>query len=501
MHLQGLAERKMQNYIESVNLNILDVLKGKMEFLPGLNLISGENGTLKTKLLHSLKSVNGIVTKVPQAPLRIQAISPKRNSERRAADSIIQTIRQQSRTFDAAMSERLNAQINDATFENYSSFSDLYYLVFEQRTKDGGARDDHMKAITKEFNKVINAIFENYKLVSAWNNVTGAPSISIQKGNANPFPIEGLSLGEQEILSLVANLYTAKDQVDVFIIDEPEVHLNWHLENRLFQFLNDLCMDYSKQAIVVSHSRAIFKQQLLSKTQFLYWGKDKQVHWGKTLSKDKYKRIAGEAIEIIRMGDSTKPTFYVEDKSHTLFLNCLSETLSLQIVISECNNSPNVKSLFNQSKKEGHWQNSFFLIDGDNQGNPFPSEPNFIHLPVYCSENYLLNPKILAEVFGKSELEIRQLILDAIKKKRTKILEKNRFSEFLIDLLEEHHITYERLCKLDASEIVDEVANKLDVTVRELTGKTLEYIFRKKIEKEMLPSKLLEVIATLSSQT
>lgn len=491
----------MQNYIESVNLNILDVLKGKMEFLPGLNLISGENGTLKTQLLKMLKGGAGNIPHNAQLPLQLHAISPKRNSERRTADSTIQFFRQQNRTWDTTLNERLGAQINDTTFENYPSLNDLYYLVFEQRTKDGGDRKDHMNAITKEFNLVINAIFENYKLISSWNDNTGGPSIRIQKGDTAEFPIESLSLGEQEILSLVANLHTAKDRVDVFIIDEPEVHLNWHLEHRLFQFLDDLCEKYSKQAIVVTHSRAIFKQQFLTKTQFLYWTKSKQVHWGKTLRKNQYERIAGEAIEIIRMGDSTKPTFYVEDKSHTLFLSCLSETLNLQIAITECNNSPNVKSLFNQSKKEGHWQNSFFLIDGDNQGNPFPSEPNFIHLPVYCSENYLLNPKILAEVFVKSELEIRQLILDAIKKKRTKILEKNKFSEFLIDLLEEHHITYERLCKLDASEIVDEVANKLDVTVRELTGKTLEYIFRKKIEKEMLPSKLLEVIATLSSQT
>lgn len=484
----------MQNYIESVNLNILDVLKGEMNFLSGLNLISGENGTFKTRLLQTLKSTAGIKIKNSQSALQIQAISPKRNSERRTADSIIQANRQQNRLLDNVMNERLGAQINDTTFENYPSLSDLYYLVFEQRTRDGSARINHMKALTKEFNLVINAIFENYKLISKWNENTGAPSIEIKKGNAKAFPIESLSLGEQEILSLVANIYTAKDRVDVFIIDEPEVHLNWHLEHRLFQFLNELCEKYSKQAIVVTHSRAIFKEQFLPKSQFLYWGEDKQIHWGKSLTKNQYERIAGEAIEIIRMGDSTKLTFYVEDKDHVTFLNCLLERLSLDATVIPCGNSSNVKSLFNQSKKEGHWQNSYFLIDGDNQGNPFPNETNFIHLPVYCIENYLLNPSILAKIFGKTEQDIREIILETIREKRANILKKNQFFEFLFDSLYEEHITYERLCKLDASEIVNEVASKLGMSVDELTAKTLMFIFSNKKENEILPENLLKIV-------
>lgn len=81
----------MRNFIKQVNLNILNgVMTGSMQFLPGLNLVGGENGTLKTKLLQQLRSGTGVVSNVPNVALRIQSINPKRNSERRAAEQIWQ---------------------------------------------------------------------------------------------------------------------------------------------------------------------------------------------------------------------------------------------------------------------------------------------------------------------------------------------------------------------------------------------------------------------------
>lgn len=484
----------MNNHIEKANLNIFNgVLQGTMEFLPGLNLISGENGTLKTRLLQTLKSGGGVVPKNPHQALQIQAISPKRNSERRAADSIIQTFRQQNRTYDAVINERLGAQINDANFENYPSLSDLYYLVFEQRTRDGDDRRKHMSTITDEFNSVIHAIFENYDLIATWNEATGAPSIRIQKGKAAQFPIESLSLGEQEILSLAANIYSAKERTDVFLIDEPEVHLNWHLEHRLFQFLDTLCETYSKQAIIVTHSRAIFKQNFLSRTQFLYWNDEGQVQWAKTLRENQYKRIAGEAIEIIRMGDFSKPTFFVEDQAHVRYLELIGEVLGVSLTITECGNSPNVKSLFRRSRSEGGWQNTYFMVDGDNEGNPFQGEPTFIHVPMYCTENFFLNPELLTKVFGKDISEILNLILDVIKNRRNVILQKNKFFEFLIDGMKPEDLTYERLNKLDASEIMPQLSEKLGTNLNDLTSMVVKYAHEANQLEKIIPPNLLAI--------
>ena len=48
--------------------------------------------------------------------------------------------------------------------------------------------------------------------------------------------IEALSLGETSILALALNVYTTRNSNDVYLIDEPEIHLNWHLEQQLFEF-------------------------------------------------------------------------------------------------------------------------------------------------------------------------------------------------------------------------------------------------------------------------
>jgi len=155
----------MGNRIASANLNILKgILQGSMEFSPGLNIISGENGTLKTQLLQSLRSGSAEAFENGQ-PLRMQAFSPKRNSERRASEAILQYFRQNNRTWEANLNERASSQINTAGFDNYASLGDLYYLIFEHRCKDGENRRNHMDLVALEFNSVINAVFQNYALL------------------------------------------------------------------------------------------------------------------------------------------------------------------------------------------------------------------------------------------------------------------------------------------------------------------------------------------------
>jgi hypothetical protein len=418
----------------------------------------------------------------------MQAISPKRNSQRQAFEQMLQVFRQQNRTLETLQNERINGQINNETFDNYASLAECFYLTFDHRCRDGADRQKHMIQVTSEFNKVINSVFPHYSLVSTWNSQNGAPNIQMQKKNNIEFPIESLSLGEQEVLSLISNIDSTKDTVDVYLIDEPEVHLNWQLEEKLFIFLDELCKQHNKQAIVVTHSRTIFKPRFLSKTQFLYWNEDGKVKWGKDLTIEQKKRLAGDAIEIIALGNYTKPTFFVEDLAHYDILEILAKILGKDIEIVKCGSSPNVKSLFEHHKSIGGWHNTYFLIDGDNQGNPFLNEPKFIHLPVYCIENILLNPELLASAFAQSLENIKSIILQSIKKQRTEILKKNKFFDFLFDQLEPEHITYERLKTLDASLIVKDIAIALGFDLKDFTSKYLYECHRVSKLESLVPS-------------
>lgn len=480
----------MQNYIKAGIPNVLGVLQGRIEFSSGLNIISGENGTLKTRLLQAIKSGSHELY-TPTTNIRIQAISPKRNSERRAAEVIIQHFRQNNRTWDANVSERLGSQINDASYDNYASLGELFYLLFDHRSKDGGDRKTHMANLAKEMNTVINKVFPHYELLAEWDESLGAPRIKMRKGNSVEFPIESLSLGELEVLSLIMSINQGRDHIDVYLIDEPEVHLNWHLEERLFTFLADFCETYSKQAIVVTHSRVIFKQRFLKNVQFLFWDDRGHIQWRNELSIEQRTRLAGDAIEIVALSDFSKPTFFVEDSAHTEVLSQLAKTIGFSVTISECCTSANVKSLFSYQKSQGRWPQAYFVIDGDNMGNPFPSDSQFIHLPYYCIENSLLHPEILSAITGKSVLEIQESIVNAIKTNRSKVFAKNKFFDFLAESISPADMTFERLRIFDGSLILDTIIESLGSTRSKLIADYINYLNGNKRLAELFPNELL----------
>lgn len=453
----------MQNYITSANLNVLNgILLGKMEFESGLNIISGENGTLKTQLLQALRT-GAAVASQPSSPLRMQSISPKRNSERRATEAILQYFRQSNKTWETNINERASSQINLSGFDNYPSVGELYYLIFEHRCKDGKDRHVHMTTVVAEFNAVINSVFPKYTLLANWDETLGAPKIRMAKNAVVEFPIEALSMGEQEVLSLILSVSTNRDNIDVYLIDEPEVHLNWHLEELLFSFLDDICEKFHKQVIVVTHSRTIFKPRFLPKAQFLTWGDDSKVSWGRDLTKQQRSRLAGDAIEIVALGDFSKTTIFVEDRVHAEVVSALAETYAVEIITSQCGNSINVKSIYRYQLANGVWTNAYFMVDGDNQGNQFPDDPRFIHLPYYCIENIFLDPEILCIVSSKTIQEVKEVMVEACKRKKSTIFQKNKFFEFLADSLAAEHMTFERLKTFDASVILDDVIDSLQL--------------------------------------
>ncbi|MDI1251710.1 AAA family ATPase [Thermomonas sp.] len=456
----------MTSIIESADVNILNgTLIGKIDFLPGLNIICGENGTLKTKLLQSLKSeqYNSSANVRP----RIQAISPKRNSERRALEQAIQFMRQNNRNYDTYIGEAGGQQLNDRTFANYPSLVELFFYSYDRKCRDGSAPTAHMKDVEAEFNEVVGSVFPEYAIAADWNAAQGRPMVQISKRGNIVVPIEELSLGEQEVLSLITNIYVSKDAYETFLIDEPEVHLNWGLEERLFDFLNDFCEKYEKQMIVVTHSRAVFLPQFINKVQFLVWNEQQRVVPTKEITPDQRRRIAGEAISVLKLGGTEVPTVFVEDSIHELIVDRISKVTGVTIATAQCGTKSNVRSLFKRSKQDGGWSNSLFIEDGDNEGAPSFAGPDFLHLDKYCMENYLLDARVVTSLWSISEEEFRERLFSCISNSKDKILGKNKFLEFLWGQFRSDQLTPSLLAKLDASLVLECFCKRFDVTVTE----------------------------------
>jgi predicted ATPase len=495
----------MTPYIKSLNPNLLNgSFTVRIDFQPSFNIISGENGTGKTQLLASLKKRPGPggerfaeQTKIEISDgdinsLRVQAISPQINAERKSFLGAFQEMRRNDKKIDQYL-EQINQQmINDSTFVTYPSVAEHYYYEYEELCLDGGDRKKRMEIATDKLNKIIQSIMDNLELHAEWDNTTGNPKLSVCKSGTE-FPIDALSCGEKEILALILNLYLSREKFDVFLIDEPEIHLNWHLEEKLFKHLKEFCSVYQKQIILSTHSRVIFKSEFLNDVQFLYWENGKVI-CNKEISEDQRRRIAGEAIENIKLGSFGKPTFFVEDNIHALVVKEMAKQANVEILVSVAGNSENVKSLFKLSKNEGKWPNSYFIIDGDNQGNPFPNEINFVHLDKYCMQNYLLDFNVCAEISSKTPDEIQSGILKAIKNNQLAILNKNRFFYFLFERLKEADVTETSLVCLDASKIFPQFIRDIGFPDEEDFVKAyIKYCYISS-KQDILPQKIYEII-------
>lgn len=479
--------------VQKVDVELFGVFNEKISFSEGLNIISGENGTCKTQVLKLLKQGKGISPigdVVPQD--RVLAFSPKRNSERKNFQAVLQEYRRENRSYDSVTSKRINSALDDSAFSTYPNVSELFYTYFEKKNRSGGEQRLYMQEVTDEFNKVIQGIFSDYEITSSWNETSGVPDVFLKK-HGKDIPIESISCGEREMFSLVLNLYVTAPNVDVVLIDEPEVHLNWHLEEKLFKYFNAFCQEHSKQLIVSTHSRVIFKQEYHQKVQFFVW-EDGKIVVKDDIPPDQMGKISGEAIDIIKLGDFQRKTVFVEDAAHEETVNAIAEKLNSNINVVRLGNSSNVKSLFKVSLKENGWDRSLFLVDGDGQGSDFPNHSNYVHLDQYCIENYWVNIEALAEIYEISIDDVKEKILAAIRENRTEILKKNKYFQFLFDRLTKDDIEQTSLSTLDASKIVPKILKDFGDSPADFLKKYIDFLSEKDQLPQAFPTDLIQFI-------
>jgi predicted ATPase len=389
--------KELQKYIESCDVNLFEgIFKQKIIFKSGLNIISGENGTGKTKLLEWLKTKHKKFFQGKGTP-NIVAFNPKRNSEKRNIQQFADKLRRQKIDKDSINQALNQLQFNDSLFSNYMSFGELFIINYENLLDDGKlTKPLAAKEVAKNYNSVLEKIFPNYKIKADWQEKK--LSLKIEKNGHTVIPIESLSCGESEVFSLIFNIYTSKDKQDIFLIDEPELHLNWNLENGLFTFFDQFCRTYNKQIIVATHSRSIFNQDFFDKIQFLTWD-NQHIILKKEISEEIKEKIAGDAIKTISALDVFEKTFFVEDKAHELVVNSLAIKLSKEIGITVLGDCQKVDSVAKIMAKE-RVNKAFFLRDGDNQNTEkeLLSNNNYIRLKKYCIQNYFFNTEILSKI-------------------------------------------------------------------------------------------------------
>lgn len=434
-----------QQFIKKVTVNLFNsTFMQDVSLDKHLNIISGINGTGKTKFLELIKtSPNGIVKSNDSGDIRIIAFSPKRNSIKKSIENITNEISSQNKKLKTQVQNIINSALNDNTFVEYPTFSEMFLLHYKEIDNDPKlTHEKAMKTTENNFNNVLNEIFPSYRIKAGWNENTNGPEIKIYKKEFDGYiDAHDVSTGEQEVLSLVFNIYNAKDDIDVILIDEPEIHLNWTLEFGEFNFFKSFAKKYNKQIIITTHSRIILLDTFKKFVKYFTW-ENKKIVVKDNIPQEYQNAIVGEAIKFIEsVKDNNKKTLIVEDKAHEHFVNELLKLFKKNsdcIQIIKMNDSKGAlnnlyKALKNNDNVNDLTIKTYFLIDGDND-DIYSSDSYYIKLNKYSIESYLFsNINILASVLGKKTPQFKKDILCELKKLR--LSNKNKYNKSMQVLL------------------------------------------------------------------
>jgi hypothetical protein len=219
------------------------------------------------------------------------------------------------------------------------------------------------------------------------------------------------------------------------------------------------------------------------------------------MADEQRRRIAGEAIEIVALGDFRSPTFFVEDAAHEEVVSALANQVGVRVTVSLCGNASNVESLYRLSRTETGWHKAFFLRDGDNEGNPFPGDPKYIKLAKYAIENYFLDRELMAAATGRTDAVVRTAQFEALQEVRSTLLKRNKFFDFLFQMLEPSHLDRVSLDSLDGAVILDRVLKKLNASRSEFVREGIAWVFAQGREEELMPPGLVKALKALKAPT
>ena len=397
------------------DLEGLDFLHGLIVDLnPHLNLISGINGSGKSKLLSEIEQQSR------QAGLRVAVYSPSRSIEIRKFKQSVQEIFSSQRKIKDDLKNAYNRKLEELSHQTYPPFSDIVlYHYHEARnvTPEGVDQITILKRTVREFNNILRRLYSEYQIVDLKLEEADVPDFVIKKFGFLKVTTDQLSVGETESISLAFQLYEARDEYDVFLIDEPEIHLNWSFEKYFFDYLNWFAKEYDKQIVVATHSMIVFEEGYKNISKFLEINrKAKHFAISSNPTSETIDALRTRVFKIVN-DPSGNHVVFVEDHIHKIVIETLAKISGAQKlvdVIEVHNAKGGVESaykLFASNSIPSVITNVSFLTDGDNQPDKFPGDNHFIKLAQYDMEGCLMyDLDIVSAVLGVTKSNVQSTI-------------------------------------------------------------------------------------------
>lgn len=120
------------------------------------------------------------------------------------------------------------------------------------------------KDIRKEFEDKLNEILGKVleiKLSDIGNPLEGSGQFYFRKGIVEKFPFKNLSSGEKEVIDIIIDLIVKTDKFNdtIFVIDEPDLHINTSIQGKLLEEILNIIPDNS-QLWIATHSLGFIRK-------------------------------------------------------------------------------------------------------------------------------------------------------------------------------------------------------------------------------------------------
>lgn len=213
------------------------------------------------------------------------------------------------------------SSIDDRMEENYRRLQIKYNkYLYEYDARPSEAKTHIISELNSSIQNCLNLQIDNL------GNIEDSKGTLYftKKDSTIPFEFNVLSAGEKEVIDLLLDLYLRKDEYtdSIYIIDEPELHLNTSIQRSLMKEIDKLVPD-NCQIWIATHSIGFLRslqEEFRTKSQIIEfssennWAKEKYILEPIIPSRNKWKDIFSTALDDLTNLISPKTIVYCEGR-------------------------------------------------------------------------------------------------------------------------------------------------------------------------------------------
>lgn len=464
----------------------------KFEF-PRITIILGANGSGKSTLLRAIKDSMPSVYVEGGRTIIIDDVVQLTRANFNQYQNLDQTLTKYKQKRKSKLVDRIFDAIM-VLIQQEQAIKDAHsdaVVKWESDGKQGGSPKRAQPPLEKLFEQY-NEVFPHIHL--SYNKSNGRVTV-INDNAPTPYGPSGLSDGEKQVFSLMADMLQLEDEYNVVVVDEPELNLHPELAERLWTLLESEYQD--KHFLYATHS---IQFALRSQVDALYVissdpSKIRKISNLSEMPRNDLEKFLGGVPGILN-SDVVVVTEGHEKSFDSIFYRWLLNDNKIEIF--PCGNCHDVTQVIN---KNGLWEQISTdiklsgVVDSDFRSEGELSlriQDQLISLQLHEAESYICQPEIIiaaAQKIGSQEVlptmeEVQSLIFDELTHQRLPIALKRSFSDstFTVRMSLERSILASVSTKEEAMiHIRDKSAEEVTKAVTAMS----EEVFEARLDKEL----------------